>query len=398
MKTTAIPEAARTIIRTLRKSGEKAYLVGGCVRDMLLGRAPKDWDIATSATPQQVTALFTEVIPTGIDFGTVTVVLGGLPFEVTTFRGDGAYTDGRHPDDVRFSKDIGEDLARRDFTINAMAFDPENSFLIDPHCGKADLMAKVITAVGNPASRFCEDALRIARAFRFSAELGFTIDKATLDAMKVWVRGLSRVAVERRSAEFMKFAVAPHASFALWQVSVVPDFIEHLTGRNLPWGVDLSELNEVPRELHLRLAYMFRSYAPKVVVEDLREMRLSNHLTQRVGYLVGAVRGAMELPTGASDVVIRRYLSFLKDKDVSITDVGWVATLQPQLYMRMVEMSRGGPPLVLKDLAVSGDRVIELLGCKGPKVGKVLRHLLDEVLEDPTRNNVEHLEALIRAA
>ena len=173
----------------LRRAGYEACPVGGCVRDLLLGRAPGDWDIATSARPEAVTALFERTVPTGLKHGTVTVLLGGMALEVTTFRGESGYSDGRHPDRVTFGVGLREDLARRDFTINAMALAPDGSVL-DPFGGRADLARRLIRCVGEPERRFTEDALRMLRAVRFAAQLGFSLEARTAAALAVTGRDL----------------------------------------------------------------------------------------------------------------------------------------------------------------------------------------------------------------
>ena len=179
-----IPEKAKYIIETIQNAGFEAYVVGGCVRDSILGRCPEDWDITTSARPEQVKQLFRRTIDTGIQHGTVTVMLDKEGFEVTTYRVDGKYEDSRHPKEVTFTPNLEEDLKRRDFTINAMAYNP-SSGLVDLFGGLEDIERKIIRCVGDPLERFTEDALRIMRAVRFSAQLGFTIEEETRKALKV---------------------------------------------------------------------------------------------------------------------------------------------------------------------------------------------------------------------
>ena len=186
-----LPEKVKYIISVIEKAGYEAYAVGGCVRDSLLGRAPKDWDITTDALPEEVKGLFRRTLDTGLQHGTVTVMLDGEGFEVTTYRIDGKYEDGRHPDSVSFTRKLSEDLLRRDFTINAMAYN-ETKGIVDIFDGQADLENRVIRAVGDPVQRFSEDALRIMRAARFASELDFEIENETLAAMKSFLRTLRR--------------------------------------------------------------------------------------------------------------------------------------------------------------------------------------------------------------
>ncbi len=211
-----LPDACRALLHRLAGAGHRAYVVGGCVRDSLLGQTPHDWDIATDARPDVTRALFADypVAETGLQHGTVTVIADHTPYEITTFRIDGAYSDGRRPDSVTFASTVQEDLARRDFTINAMAYS-EAEGLIDPFGGQRDLAAGVIRCVGDPAQRFAEDALRLFRAVRFAAVLGFSLDPATRAALEALHASISRVARERIFTELKKALVGAHAADAL---------------------------------------------------------------------------------------------------------------------------------------------------------------------------------------
>src|SRR5512138_3547128 len=211
------PQPVLEVLRRLGAAGHRSWIVGGAVRDMLLHRprAAADHDVATPATPDQVRSLFAKVVPTGIEHGTVTVVLGGDAVEVTTFRGEGAYVDGRRPESVTFLTDLEEDLARRDFTMNALAWDPLAPEFRDPFGGQEDLRRGVVRAVGDPAARFGEDGLRTMRAVRFAAQLGYDLDPATRAAIPGALDVVRKVAVERISDELTRLAVAPHAPRAL---------------------------------------------------------------------------------------------------------------------------------------------------------------------------------------
>lgn len=202
-----IPSKAAEIIQELAAHGFEAYAVGGCVRDSILGRKPEDWDITTSARPEQVKAIFPRTVDTGIEHGTVTVLMDREHFEVTTYRVDGEYEDHRHPKEVTFTASLEEDLKRRDFTINAMAYNPETG-LVDIFNGIEDLKNQVIRCVGDPGERFDEDALRILRAIRFSAQLGFQIDAATQRAMSERAKDLKEVSAERIRVELVKLLVS----------------------------------------------------------------------------------------------------------------------------------------------------------------------------------------------
>ena len=204
-----IPQQAAYIIHTLNAHGFEAYAVGGCVRDTLLGREPGDWDITTSARPDQVKKLFRRTVDTGIQHGTVTVLIDRTGYEVTTYRIDGAYEDGRHPKQVEFTPDLLEDLRRRDFTINAMAYSPDQG-IVDAFDGMGDLKRKMIRCVGDPAERFTEDALRILRAIRFSAQLDFSIEKHTWEAIGRIAPNMAKVSKERVQMELTRLLLSDH--------------------------------------------------------------------------------------------------------------------------------------------------------------------------------------------
>ena len=211
-----IPEHVRGIMDRIEDAGHEAFAVGGSLRDALLGIPPHDWDVTTSALPDTVASLFPDkhVIPTGLQHGTVTVVADGDPIEITTYRVDGEYTDSRRPDAVRFTTSIEDDLSRRDFTVNAMAYSDVRG-LVDLFGGRADLEGKIIRAVGDPEKRFTEDALRIMRAFRFSAQLDFEIEKDTLEAALKLRKRLKNIAKERIGSEFMRLLSSSAASRSL---------------------------------------------------------------------------------------------------------------------------------------------------------------------------------------
>ncbi|MCX7808954.1 MAG: hypothetical protein N2515_10120, partial [Deltaproteobacteria bacterium] len=211
----SVPREVRRICEILRAQGHGAWVVGGCVRDLLLGRPVQDWDIATTALPQEVMSIFRKTIPTGIAHGTVSVLMGGRPHEVTTLRAEGEYLDGRRPKEVRFGVSLKEDLARRDLTINAIAFDPIQRELIDPFGGQEDLKRGLIRAVGNPMERFAEDGLRPLRACRLAAVLGFAMDAETEAAIRPNLSVLAKVAIERVVEEWRKLLRAERPSLGL---------------------------------------------------------------------------------------------------------------------------------------------------------------------------------------
>ena len=221
-----IPKNAEIVLHTLENAGYEAYVVGGCVRDSILGRKPDDWDITTSAKPEQVKALFHRTVDTGLQHGTVTVLMEKEGYEVTTYRVDGEYEDGRHPKEVTFTASLEEDLKRRDFTINAMAYNPSRG-LVDLFGGLEDIQGKIIRCVGDPLERFTEDALRIMRAVRFSAQLGFTIEDETRKALGVLAPNLKHVSAERIQVELVKLLVSPHPDYlrVAYETGITAEFL-----------------------------------------------------------------------------------------------------------------------------------------------------------------------------
>jgi tRNA nucleotidyltransferase (CCA-adding enzyme) len=389
-----IPQYAKDVVRRLDFAGHAAYFVGGCVRDIFLGRLPNDFDIATEALPEQVTKLFPRVEPTGIKHGTVTVIHEGRPIEVTTFRSDGTYGDGRRPDEVTFGVTITEDLARRDFTMNAIAFSPYGEGggnYVDPFNGLRDIAAKRIRCVGNPVERFREDGLRIARAFRFAAQLGFYIDVDTLHAMQGELPMLGKVAVERRTAEFMKWLVAPRAFDAACVVSHIPGWLDALIGCS---GLYLDEdFDELPPTEIVRLAYLFQSWRDLDVRTQLRKMRLPSETIEKTAALVN-LHGEARL-CACDGYLVRRLLSNIRAAGLTLRDVLDVTGLSAEFVAFARAEDARNRPITLKDLAIDGS-AITALGVQGREVGAALARCLTIVLSDPERNTREYLLEQVR--
>ena len=272
-----IPQKAEQILRTLNEAGYEAYVVGGCVRDSILDRVPGDWDITTSALPEQVKELFHRTVDTGIQHGTVTVMMGKEGFEVTTYRVDGEYHDGRHPDAVTFTRSLEEDLKRRDFTINAMAYHPEHG-LVDLFGGMEDINRKIIRCVGDPVERFTEDALRMLRAVRFSAQLGFTVEENTKAALTKMSGNLEHVSAERIQTELVKLLVSDHPDYlrTAWETGLTREFLPEFdacmeTAQNTPHHCCsvgehiLKSLTEIENDRLLRITMLLHDIAKPVV-------------------------------------------------------------------------------------------------------------------------------------
>jgi tRNA nucleotidyltransferase (CCA-adding enzyme) len=290
--TIRMDEGAAELLDTLHRAGYAAYVVGGCVRDSLLGLTPHDWDLCTSALPQQVMELFgaQRCIPTGLQHGTVTVKQSGALYEITTFRTEGTYTDGRHPDEVHFVPDVREDLARRDLTINAMAYN-EKEGLVDPFGGQADLQSGILRAVGVPHQRFTEDALRILRLYRFAARFGFAIDPPTAQAAQELCAHLDCVSVERIEEELAKLLSAP-APAAYLDEKILGVVLPELSPEALAAAkpvVDACPAGE--QALPVRLAALLLSLGEDGTRRTLRRLRCSNACIEETAVLVREARG-----------------------------------------------------------------------------------------------------------
>ena len=311
----ALDPGAAALLDRLHQAGYAAYVVGGCVRDSLLGLSPHDWDLCTSATPEETLALFGEkqCIPTGLQHGTITVKWKGKLYETTTFRTEGTYSDGRHPDHVEFVPDVKEDLARRDFTINAMAYSAEEG-LIDPFSGRDDLAKKIVRAVGEPERRFEEDALRILRLYRFAARFGFAVEPATGQAAKNLCRHLDCVSAERIAEELTRLLAAPKPG-AYLEADILAVVIPELDKRTLPELRDVIDRLEPGTEaMPTRLAALLLPLGEDGSKTALKRLKCSNALMNTVTTLVCEVRENTLLPRSR----IRRAGSFSEDRPL-----GW---------------------------------------------------------------------------
>lgn len=378
-----IPPQILYILQTLEQAGHAAYLVGGCVRDYLLGKAPDDFDICTSAMPEETMALFDRCIPTGIAHGTVTVLYDGMQAEVTVFRKEAAYSDHRHPDGVEFTADLTEDLSRRDFTINAMAMDHRGK-LHDPWGGQADLQAGILRCVGDAEKRLREDALRMLRGLRFSAQLGFSIEENTLRAIIKNAPYTRYVAAERIQTELTKTLLSPRPQKA--GTMIAAGLLEHIIPE--PVTGDLSTLHYVAPEKHLRYArllYLLEGVDPEQV---LRELRMDKVTVRAVSRSVAAAKAG--LPETVTDM--KQLMS--REDELTVACVCACGDYDGLIALRD-EVLASGEPYLMRHLAVTGSDLIRL-GIKGSSTGTVLRRLLDAVIEDPPLNEKEALLQITR--
>ncbi len=379
-----IPAQVEHIIKILNQGGYEAYAVGGCVRDTLLGRRPEDWDITTSARPEQVKALFNRTIDTGIQHGTVTVMMGGTGYEVTTYRIDGEYEDGRHPKQVEFTSDLLEDLKRRDFTINAMAYSHETG-IVDAFGGMEDLKNGLIRCVGDPMERFTEDALRILRAIRFSAQLDFAVDQETWNAIGKIGPNLSKVSRERVQMELTKLLCSGHPEriSQVYETGISPYVSAEFAA--LPWK-EAKISSALSSEKYVRWAGFLRCGGDaQKAVRILKELKLDNDTIGRVKTLV-SWSGKELLPEPAA---VRRAMSRMEPQV-------WDALMDLNGYSTEIrrltgQIRQAGDCLDLKHLAVKGQDLIGAGIKPGKQMGEILNRMLDEVLEHPEKNKKEIL-------
>lgn len=392
------PGAAALLTR-LHAAGHAAYAVGGCVRDSLLGQTPHDWDLCTSATPEQVLELFGKAhcIPTGLQHGTVTVKHGGELYEITTFRTEGAYSDGRHPDHVAFVPDVKEDLARRDFTINAMAYNAEEG-LIDPFGGQNDLAAGIVRAVGEPQRRFEEDALRILRLYRFAARFSFAIDPATGQAARALCRHLDCVSEERIAEELSRLLAAP-APGAYLEAEVLAVIFPELNAAELPESRRILDALEPGMEhVPVRLAALLCPLGEAGARAALKRLKCSNALTGTVATLVREAAAGM--PGAALTLTARRFLS--RYDLATITDLTALCSARhPEQAEAFAALQQEAARLVetnaccrINQLAVNGRDLMDA----GIRPGPGLRRVLDALLEQVLTGQLPNEKAALLAA
>ena len=439
-----VPADALGICERLRHAGKRAWIVGGCVRDSLLGKPINDWDIATDALPDELMKLFPRAIPTGLQHGTVTVVAHGEHYEVTTLRGETTYSDGRRPDAVHFVDDIVADLARRDFTINAIAVDPSNAALVDPFDGQKDLSNRTIRAVGKAIERFGEDGLRVLRAARFCATLGFDLDPDTFSAIEPTLGTFKKVSAERVRDEWMKTmkAKAPSRAFEIMRTSGIlgvtcPEMLEGVgmvqnKWHSLDvWNHALTCMDACVGDPVLRIAALLhdvgkprsRAFSDKtqdytfydhdkigaeIAEPILTRLKFSNDERDRI---VGLVRHHLFHYDEWSDQAVRRWMkrvgperledlyalneADLRGKGPIFKDEDLVPLALLKAHVE--KMKAEGAALSTRDLAIDGNTLMKELGLKpGRIIGQVLEELLEAVLADPSVNEHASLLSLAR--
>ncbi|MGN0374130.1 MAG: CCA tRNA nucleotidyltransferase [Butyrivibrio sp.] len=393
-----LPDDVRYIINKLTENGYEAYAVGGCVRDSILCRVPGDWDITTSAKPEEVKRIFRRTVDTGIVHGTVTVMLGKNGYEVTTYRVDGEYEDGRHPKHVEFTACLEEDLKRRDFTINAMAYN-ETYGIVDMFGGQEDLARRIIRCVGSPQERFTEDALRMLRAVRFSAQLGFDIEENTCGAISDLAPSMAIISKERIHAELGKILLSDnpdyiYKAYELGITKIVLPVFDTIRDKHTV----LAMLKEMPGRLYCRYASLFIENTEKETKEMLRKLKLDNFTVDRASVLIKYHKS--DIPE--DEVGVRRLIS-ATNADV----VGDIFDFEAAFYKIVGDDEKyhaavragGLRDLItdrrdctsIKDLALKGSDLIEKGISPGREMGEILKKCLELVLEHPEYNTREIL-------
>ncbi len=435
-----LPAKVHNIINTLEEAGYEAYAVGGCIRDCVLGRMPDDWDITTSAKPEEIKHLFTRTVDTGIKHGTVTVLLGGEGFEVTTYRIDGAYEDGRHPTEVTFTASLKEDLRRRDFTINAMAYN-DRSGLADLYGGLADIEKQVIRCVGEAKERFEEDALRMLRAVRFSAKLGYQIEESTGEAIKALAPNLQKISAERIQVELVKLVTSPHPDYlrTAYELGITAQILPEFDlcmktpqrHKHHCYNVGehiLHSMLGVEPEKVLRLGMLFHDIGkPQTLTVDpdgtthnkrhpfegekitrkvMRRLKFDNDTIDKVtklvlyhDYDIVATEAGVRRAVNRMGEDIFAMIFIVRRADIAAqSDYMRKEKLEKIAYIEALyrEITARKDAVTLKDLAISGNDLIAEGMPPGRQIGETLSALLERVLDDPSLNTRENLLKLYK--
>lgn len=378
-----VPEYVRSVMKALERAGRRGYLVGGSLRDLLLGKTPHDFDLTTDATPDEMLEIFSDlrVIPTGLKHGTLTVLSEGQPVEVTTHRVDGEYRDARRPESVCFTRRLADDLSRRDFTVNAMAWS-EATGLVDLFDGQGDLRRGVIRAVGDPTERFTEDALRILRAFRFSAQLDFEIEENTLAAARATRAGLTRISAERIFSEITRLLTAPAAVRGL-EALLAAQCEKQVFFDTVLCLNRIEALKNLPADAALRLAFLLRERTADEAHALCRRLRASNAFTDEV---VGVLNAKNE-PLPDSPFAARRFVStFWQSWQGALTLRRAMGEEIEEIYLLCKRVAKNGTAVSIRGLAVNGKELQDAVGVRPERTGELLQRLRELCWEEPSRN------------
>jgi len=395
-----IPKDVDTVIRILEENGFEAYAVGGCIRDSVLKKSPKDWDITTSAEPEEIKSLFKRTVDTGIKHGTVTVLIAGVGYEVTTYRIDGEYKNGRHPDEVFFTSDIIEDLRRRDFTINAMAYNKKNG-LLDCFDGETDIEKRIIRCVGNATERFEEDALRILRAIRFAGVLDFEIEESTKEAIIKLSPTLVKISRERIQAELDKLIISDNPSKIrlLYELDVIRWlFLDYYKSDKIEEDYQrmIKLIEKAPKDHYIRWA-LFISFSG--VPNLLRSLKFDNITVNICNKLktykdyplkndIYEIKKLIVLM--GEEVFSKYYLTYRQIMDENIHD------LIEEIKKTYALIKEENHCISIKDLKIGGNDLKKLGVEQGTEIGRIINHIFEMVLKDNTLNNEEKLIGIAR--
>ena len=389
-----LPEQVKFIISELNKNGYEGYIVGGCVRDYLMGIPPHDYDITTSALPEEVKAIFPHTVDTGIEHGTVTVIIDKIGYELTTYRIDGEYKDNRHPKQVIFTDKLAGDLSRRDFTVNAIAYNNQRGY-VDMFGGMEDIKKAIIKGVGEPSKRFQEDALRMMRALRFSAQLNFSIEENTMIALKENAQLIKNISIERIREEFFKLIISDHNERLelLYESGMLPYFLPELKKIIEDNSISYTTINTLSKDICVRLAYVFHTLDSDNVKKILHNFRTDNKTNKITSQLVKYID--FEITDKYS---LRKLISILgENTEHEIEIMGAVKGIDTSKAKEMYsEIISAGDCCNLKSLAINGNDLKELGIDHGKEVGEYLAKALDCVLKNPHNNQREKIMALLR--
>lgn len=440
MQKIPLPQNVSNILKTFTDNGYRAFIVGGCVRDSIMGKIPNDWDITTNAKPKDIKRLFQKTVDTGIAHGTVTVIIDNEPYEVTTFRKDGEYIDGRHPEYIEYTDDLNADLSRRDFTVNAMAYN-DTSGLLDPFGGIYDLQNNKIKCVGNPAERFKEDALRMLRAVRFSAQLSFTIEDDVKDALKDMAQTITKISSERIRDEINKIILSDNAEDAfllLHECTILKYILPELdkcftTQQNIKYhlynvGVhSLKVVSNTSKKLHLRYAALlhdigkpqcrktdengidtFRNHAKVSTAlseKVLKRLRLDNKNIDKILRLIlhhdrEIIPQKKAVKRAVLDVGDDIFLDLIDLKKSEVFAQNTVYTLpRLNIYNNIIELYNDiklqNEAMNLSSLDINGNDIINL-GYSGKNIGIILNHVLLYIINNPESNKKEKIIKIIK--
>ena len=385
------------VCRILHEAGYQSYIVGGCVRDLLLGVQPKDWDITTDAPPQKVMKIFPKNYPTGLQHGTVTVAMGdGIEnhFEVTTFRIEGEYTDGRRPEEVFFVMNVAQDLARRDLTINAIAYDPITNNTVDPFHGIMDLKNQIIRAVGNPEARFREDGLRIMRVARFAARFGYNIDVHTFEGMKASLETLKKVSKERIQDELCKTIMTNNPSYGLrvlqecGALKIACPFLSS----SEPYLHFIQFMNQCQGDLETRLAFLYGYMKTQFAVNELIMLKFSNKEIKRVSFLLDLLDQFESLQKRDNILAYKSFMAIIKNHSPDI----WTHTLEQFIHLteamgfhsrELFHKYENEVVFTRREMRLNGEDLLAIGIKPGPQIKNILDSCYLEILRNPENNN-----------